>query len=214
MYYDINQERLVSDAEMTRRGLPLDDAAELARLGFHVLTIERPEYDAQPEGIEPDGPPAPDPENPLAFVQHMRVYHLLERKKDAKKAAATAKRWEYETGGISLPDGTRILTAVEDQNRIATAIQGMRDKGLTEVDFKAATGWVTLGLEQLVVIAGLITAHVQACFSRERALHEAIDACADLDALNAIDLDAGWPGVPTPDDEGPAAAVEDAEGAA
>lgn len=199
MYYDIKRERLVSDAEMTRRGLPTD-VAELARLEFYKLTIEQPEYDASTQGIEPDGKPAPAPDNPLAFIQRMRVFDLLDRHKALKKAEATALRWAQETGGITTPDGVRILTGIEDQNRIATAIQGMRDSGITEVDFKAASGWVRLSLDQLVGVAALIAEHVQACFTRERALYEAIDACVSLEALNALDLNAGWPGAAEPED--------------
>lgn len=199
MYYDIKRERLVSDAEMTRRGLPTD-VAELARLEFYKLTIEQPEYDASTQGIEPDGKPAPAPDNPLAFIQRMRVFDLLDRHKALKKAEATTKRWAQETGGIITPDGIRVLTGIEDQNRIATAIQGMRDSGITEVDFKSASGWVTLTLDQLVGVAALIAEHVQACFTRERALYEAIDACVSLEALNALDLNAGWPGAAEPED--------------
>ena len=206
-YYDAANKTILSENDLSRRGLT---DAVLPALGIFPILEILPEFDGRyyhpvPGEVAEEGGEYVRRHTaqplPLAFVRA------------AKKEDATDLRWQRETGGISLPDGTRILTAVEDQNRIATAIQGMRDKGLTEVDFKAATGWVTLTLEQIVVIAGLVTAHVQACFSRERALHEAIDACADLNALNAIDLDAGWPGAPAPDDEGPAAAVEDAEGA-
>lgn len=200
MYYDIKRERLVSDAEMTRRGLPTDDMAELARLDFYPLTIEQPEYDASTQGIEPDGKPAPAPDNPLAFVQRMRVFDLLDRHKALKKAEATALRWAQETGGIITPDGIRVLTGIDDQNRISSAIQGMRDSGITEVDFKSASGWVRLSLDQLVGVAALIAEHVQACFTRERALYEAIDACVSLEAMNALDLSAGWPGAAAPED--------------
>jgi hypothetical protein len=69
----------------------------------------------------------------------------------------------------------------------------MRDAGLTSVDFKAASGWVELTLDQLVAIAGAIAEHVQACFSRERALHEAVDAAQSVAELAALDIESGWP---------------------
>lgn len=118
----------------------------------------------------------------------------LEELKAQKKDLVTDIRWNIETGGITLADGTRILTGIEDQNRIATSIQGMRDAGTASVDFKAASGWVTLTLEQLVAVSVAIVAHVEACFSHERALYEAIDAAVDVETLGAIDINAGWPG--------------------
>ena len=69
----------------------------------------------------------------------------------------------------------------------------MRDAGLTSVDFKAASGWVTLTLDQLVAVSTAIVRHVEACFSRERELHEAIEAAETEEALMGIDIHAGWP---------------------
>lgn len=38
-----------------------------------------------------------------------------------------------------------------------------------------------------------IPAHVQACFSNERALGSTIEAALDVDSVLAIDLGQGWP---------------------
>lgn len=190
MYYDINAEQILSDTQINNMGLTLE---QLYEQSIYPLVIEKPEYDIELEGIEPDGPPAPMADNPYKFIQRMRVYSLLDWHKTAKKSEVTNLRWSIETGGIILPNGSRILTGTSDQNRIATAIQGMRDTGLTSVDFKAASGWVTLTLEELMNIAALITAHVQACFTQERRLHEAIDACMTLDELNDLNVYKGWP---------------------
>lgn len=193
MYYDIDNRIPVSDAEMARRGLAALPPKDLHKFGFYELQIEIPKYDKETHGVEPDGKPAPDQDNPLVFIQHMKIYNLLERQKETKKYAATSLRWAHETGGVTLPDGTSVLTGIDDQNRISTAIQGMRDTGMAEVDFKAASGWIRLTLEQLQGIAGVIATHVQACFSNERALHEKIDAAKNMDELNAINLEEGWP---------------------
>ncbi len=203
LYYDLMEQRPLSEAQARERGLPLDDREALADLNIFSLTVEQPAFDASTQGIEPDGLPAPSANDPCAFVQKMRVFDLLERAKEAARAAVSAKRWEYETRGISTPEGAHIATGIDDQNRIASAIQGMRDAGLTEVDFKAASGWVRLTLEQMVGIAGMIAVHVQNCFTHERLLHERIDACKTLEELNAINADdEGWPGyVPRPEPE-------------
>lgn len=193
LFYDLMAQRALSEAQMTERGFPLDDLDTLASLNIYPLTVETPDYDPATQGVEPDGLPAPAPDNPCAFVQHMHVFNLMERAKAQKKDAATAKRWEYETRGIITPDEITILTGTDDQNRIASAIQGMKNASMAETDFKAASGWTKVTLEQLEQIAALIAVHVQTCFSRERALHEQIDACETLEQLNAINLDEGWP---------------------
>ena len=95
------------------------------------------------------------------------------------------------------PNGVQNLTGIEDQNRISSAIQGMQQAGLNEADFKAASGWIKLTLEELQQVASLIALHVQACFTQERALHETIENCRTIAELNAIDIDAGWPGSST-----------------
>lgn len=193
LFYDLMAQRALSESQMKERGLPVEDHETLATLNFFPLTIETPEYDATTQGVEPDGMPAPSSDNPSVFVQHMRVFNIIDRAKETMTAAATAKRWEYETRGIVTPDGTSILTGTDDQNRIASAMQGMKQAGMAETDFKAASGWTKVTLEQLEQISALIAVHVQTCFSRERALHEQISACETLEQLNAINLDEGWP---------------------
>lgn len=193
LFYDLMAQRALSESQMKERGLPVENHETLATLNFFPLIIETPEYDATTQGIEPDGMPAPSSDNPSVFVQRMRVFNIIDRAKETMTAAATAKRWEYETRGIVTPDGTSILTGTDDQNRIASAIQGMKQASMAETDFKAASGWTKVTLEQLEQIAALIAVHVQTCFSRERALHEQISACETLEQINAINLDEGWP---------------------
>lgn len=208
LFYDLMAQRSFTEKEIKERGLP-DELPTLASLNIYPLTIEMPEYCTIKQGVEPEGLPVPAPDDPCTFIQHMRVFNLVDRAKETTKAAATAKRWEYETRGIVTPDGTSILTGTDDQNRIASAMQGMKQAGMAETDFKAASGWTKVTLEQLEQIAALIAVHVQTCFSRERALHEQIDACETLEELNAINLDEGWPVYDTtPPDEGDAESSE------
>lgn len=87
-------------------------------------------------------PAASEPEDPAEVKQRLR-----ER--------ATAARWEHETGSINV-GGVRVLTGIEDQNRIATALIGTP----VILDFKADFGWVTLTLAGLQAIADAITTHV------------------------------------------------------
>ena len=108
------------------------------------------------------------------------------------QAAVTERRWEVETGGVTLPGGVRVATGTADQNRIATVISTASLAGVATVEFKAASGWVTLTLDEVRGIAAGIALHVQACFAAERAHHEAI-AATGLSDLVAYDVMAGWP---------------------
>lgn len=118
------------------------------------------------------------------------------------KDKITAKRWQIETGGLTLPSGVRVATGIEDQNRITSVIANASLAALEAVSFKAASGWVTLTLAELEGVVAAIAMHVQQCFSAERVHHEAIDALEQLhaedyealqQALQAYDVEQGWP---------------------
>lgn len=119
---------------------------------------------------------------------------------DSLKAETTALRWQHETGGLTLPSGVRVATGIDDQNRITSVIANAQLAGVQSVDFKAASGWVTVTVQELQAIAAAIAVHVQACFTAERAHHEAIDALAAQyegealqSALADYDRENGWP---------------------
>jgi len=121
---------------------------------------------------------------------------------EAVKDAITQKRWEVETGGITLPTGVLVGTGIDDQNRITSVVANAERAGVAEVDFKAASGWARITLQELQDIAVTVALHVQACFSAERVHHEAIDALVAQHegdaqglqaALDAYDVNQGWP---------------------
>lgn len=115
-----------------------------------------------------------------------------EQKRAELTNAVTALRWEKETGGLTLTNGITVGTGTEDQNRITTVIANAQLAGVTTVDFKAQSGWVTLQLTEVHALAAAIALHVQACFSAERAHHEAIAALDDA-SLDSYDTTTGWP---------------------
>lgn len=115
-----------------------------------------------------------------------------DERRAALVAAVTAKRWESETGGITLPNGTRVLTGKSDQNRITSVIVNAEIAGIQSVDFKSDSGWVTLSIGEIKGIAAAIGAHVQACFTAERMHHEAI-AALDAAGIETYDINTGWP---------------------
>ncbi|QII29544.1 DUF4376 domain-containing protein [Stenotrophomonas maltophilia] len=105
-----------------------------------------------------------DGNTPLPVVP---VKSLAEVKADLL-AAVTAERWNRETGGITIA-GVQVGTALDDQNRLSGVLSAIQLGGLESVDFKAQSGWVQLTAPELQGIALAISAHVQACFTAERA---------------------------------------------
>lgn len=117
----------------------------------------------------------------------------LQDAKDALTKQATEKRWECEISGVTLPDGTRVGTTIEDQNRITSVVSNAELAGVLAVDFKSASGWVTLSIEQVKGIAVFIARHVQDCFSAERKHHEAIAQLTSLGEVQSYNIDLHWP---------------------
>lgn len=117
--------------------------------------------------------------------------------RESKQAAATAKRWEVMTGGITLPSGVVVGTTIDDQNRITSVVANAALAGLQdtdEVDFKATSGWVRITIGDIKSIAGVIGQFVQDCYTAERMHHDAIDELPeDRAAIEAYDVSIGWP---------------------
>ncbi len=155
-------------------------------------------------GQAPDGYVAMDGERPTAtaIATAQGVWEEPKVTATQLKGIVTAFRWEVETGGITLPTGARVATGIDDQNRITSVVANAERAGLEQVDFKAEQGWVSVTLVELQAIATAVALHVQACFSAERAHHEAIDALALIEdpqerqaALDGYDKAQGWPTV-------------------
>lgn len=119
------------------------------------------------------------------------VRTLAEAKTDLA-ATATTERWNRETGGIVL-GGVQVGTTLDDQNRLSGVLSAIQLGGLESVDFKAQSGWVQLTAPELQGIALAISAHVQACFTAERAHHDAIERLQAQADVDAYDVMAGWP---------------------
>lgn len=114
--------------------------------------------------------------------------------KDQVKREVTSMRWQHETGGLTLPNGVRILTAKDDQDRVNAVLTNMERYAIAEVDFKAASGWVRASYEDVKAIGAAMMQHVQACFTEEKAHHDAIDALDSIEAVAGYDYTIGWPG--------------------
>lgn len=70
----------------------------------------------------------------------------------------------------------------------------LRQPAGTQVDFEVSRGvFVEFDVSTVGAISDAAFVHVQACFSNARRLTVLINAADDLDALNSIDLNTGWP---------------------
>lgn len=163
-----------------------------------VAATAPPEYNPTTHRVEEV---APVQDGDDAWVQSWRVVklkaaelaQLLAAEQARLAAAVTAIRWDIETGGITLPGELRIDTARSDQDAITRVLVNAQAAGITEVRFKAASGWVELSLDQLRQIASAVALHVQACYDAEHAHHEAIEALTTLAQAQAYDVRSGWP---------------------
>lgn len=96
--------------------------------------------------------------------------------KAALKAYAASVRYARETGGMSI-NGAAIPTDRETQSKLQGAVLAFQTGALQgTIDWKAESGWLQLDQAAVTAIASAVAAHVQACFSWEKAISEQIDA--------------------------------------
>ena len=115
----------------------------------------------------------------------------IEELRNIMQQKVTEYRWRKETGGITVGDSV-IATGIEDQNRITSVIANAELAGVTEVDFKTVSGWTTLSIEQVKGLAAAIALHVQSCFTKERAVSEAINSLETVEEIEHLDVAAMW----------------------
>lgn len=120
------------------------------------------------------------------------LWATLEEAKAARLAELAAYRWQIECGGI-VRNGAAIATDDRSQAKISGALQLVQDDPQVVIDWKADNGWVQLDATAVTYIAREIGLHVQAAFSREKALAAAINACTTVAEVAAVDITTGWP---------------------
>jgi hypothetical protein len=110
----------------------------------------------------------------------------LEQAKQKRKQYIAAKRYETETGGLILPDGTVIRTDRESRGLLTGAAFAATLDPETPIKWKAANGWVIFTPQQMLEVADMVRKHVQACFDKEGELTEKIMAATSIEELEAI----------------------------
>lgn len=115
--------------------------------------------------------PAPDP-----------TFDELRARKRAEIAAA---RYDYEIAGVII-NGVHITTDREDQAMItAVALSAVVDQTYTTV-WKGADGYLTLNAAEILAMARIVGAHVEAAFAEEKRLAALIDAAQTQEDLDAV----------------------------
>lgn len=127
-------------------------------------------------------------ENGVLTQQWNIVPRPLDTIKEELTAELAAHRYEVETGGVTLPDGSRILTDRESQAQLTSAYQSLSMPFVESIEWKAAEGWVTVTEAELRPIAQAVAQHVQGCFKAERIVSEQIAAAENAEALYGIDV--------------------------
>ena len=169
------------------------------------------DFDAEPAPVAaskgrwlPDAPPAfdpairrpvrvePVPESATA-VQYKLVPHAAADVLARRTAELARIRYARETAGVVVAD-RRIQTDPASRSNLLGALVAMREGFTAETAWKSADGWVTVTLAEVETMARAVVGHVEACFSRERELHDQLLALGgDVAAIAALDLSGGWP---------------------
>lgn len=146
------------------------------------------------DGLATAGDPMDIPVDAWVDVRMLmpeRVYDLPEAGSPVLADPATlisARRYQMETAGISV-SGLFIDTSRDSQALITgAALSAFMDNSYT-CNWKTDGGFVQLSAQDLIAIAKLVRAHVQACFDREADLLAAVKDGSYTAAM----LEEGWP---------------------
>ncbi len=99
-----------------------------------------------------------------------------------------ARRYLAEISGITV-NGMPLDTGRDSQALVTGAALAAVIDSAYSCQWKTASGFIDLDAQQIIAIASAMRAHVQACFDREAALLDALEAGTYTDDQ----LDQGWP---------------------
>lgn len=137
-------------------------------------------------------------------VADIPVLDRLDALMEARVGELANIRARYETSGIDV-NGVFVRTDIDHQVRLSTARQAVSDNPEMVIDWRLVDGsWVSLGASDVESMFSAVSAHVQACFSNEKSLSQALITAADTTSktagqalidVAAVDLETGWPAV-------------------
>lgn len=128
------------------------------------------EYDHLVHGVPPSGEEGDEGVPPKTIEPYVPdPFDLV--------AYAAMKRWDKETGGITMPNGLLVRTDPIAQEKISSMQDAFVNHVLKgTVDFKSDSGWVTVDSSAATVIYEAVVSHVQTCYALERTVAEQITA--------------------------------------
>lgn len=164
--------------EIHGKNIPTD-AVEITDLYYKTLLAEQ--SSGKMISINESG-------HPIAITHPAKV-----RSYSSLQAEIAAKRWEVETGGITV-SGVQIKTDRESQSQL-TSVYAMLKSGLvSDTHWKTADGIFTLvTLVEIEPITQAVAEHVRVCFNEERSHNDAIAMLQTQAELDAYDIHTGWP---------------------
>ena len=174
----------------TRTSLHELTEEQLAELGIYPVTEIRPKIKEETQFY---GEPVVTVENgkavavyPVVDKTKEQIRQELESARERKLTELAEARWQAETGGLTLPDGTAVKTDRESQ----ALLTGAALKALQDPEYscwwKAADGWVKLDAKTLLYLAEAVRSHVQSCFDREKILAERVGKAQTILEVSAV----------------------------
>lgn len=119
------------------------------------------------------------------FSEYIPPEPTLDEARTARREHIARARYEAETAGLDI-NGTHVRTDRQSQALLTGAYMVVQTNPDTLIDWKGEDGWVRLNALEVAAVAAAVGSHVQACFSRERELHSAIDNAASREELDNI----------------------------
>jgi hypothetical protein len=108
-----------------------------------------------------------------------------------QKDSIAAARYEQEMGGFQLPPeqgGMYVRTDARNRTLLnAAALRATADPDYEVLNWKTAEGtFITLTNATILHLNGAVEQFIAGCFSREKALNDAIDTASTTQEINAI----------------------------
>jgi hypothetical protein len=139
-------------------------------------------------GTKTVGPPYDEQGNGVVIDDR-----TLDEAKAERLALLAERRWRAEIGGVVI-GGVLLPTDETIQVKITGARLAAEADPAYTVRWKVGPGaFVTFDAPTVIGLSNTIRAHIQACFDNEDAISALIDAATSNDAVDAVDVETGWP---------------------
>lgn len=112
----------------------------------------------------------------------------IKRAAKQKQLVLAQYRYERETAGVTLQDGSIIDTDRQSQAMLANAYNVLSQPFITTVDWKNRTGWVTIDFATVAPIYEICAKHVQKCFTAERKVCEYLLSRTSASEVQSADI--------------------------